>query len=138
MAEDFGATFRRLKRTEWFFYFVFIFSALLALYLASYRQHMLGYLALTVSLVYIFLMYIFSGFHNILKEPYWMHLITLLFNICIFVMSFEYYYAGCVMMTTSVLLVVIIITYKAVFDDGDFFHGDRHRAANGFPYTMRA
>lgn len=137
MADNFNATFRRLKRTEWFFYFAFIFTAFLALYLASYRQHMLFYLAFTVSVVYLVLMYKFSGFHNIVKEPYWMHLLTTFFNICIFVMSFEYYFAGCVMMTSSILLVVIIIMYKIVFDKGDFFHADIHRADNGFAYAIR-
>lgn len=137
MAENFDATFRCLKRTEWFFYFAFIFTAFLALYLASYRQHNLFYLAFTVSGVYLGLMYKFSGFHNILKEPYWIHSITLFFNICIFVMSFEYYFVGCVMMTSSILLVLILTITKAVFTEGDFFHTDRHRDDNGFPYAMR-
>lgn len=137
MAENFDATFRCLKRAEWFFYFTFVFSAVLALYLANHRQHMLFYLAFTISMVYIALMYKFSGFHNIVKEPYWMHLLVLVLNICIFVMSFEYYFAGCTLILTSFLLLVIIIMCKTVFGDSDFFHARRHRVDNGLAFAMR-
>lgn len=137
MADNFDATFRRLKITEWFFYFVFAFSAVLAVCLASYRQHMLFYLPFSVSLVYLIMMYKFSGFHNILKEPYWLHLVVVVFNTCIFVMSFEHYLLGCLMMTSSILLIVAITIYKTVFADGDFFRADRYRADNGSAYALR-
>lgn len=137
MAENFDATFRRLKITEWFFYFVFVFSAVLAVCLASYRQHMLFYLVFAISMVYLILMYKFSGFHNILKEPHWLHLVVVFLNICIFVMSFEHYLLGCLMLTSSILLIVAITIYINLFYEGDFFRADRHRADNGFAYALR-
>lgn len=137
MAENFRVTFRRLKRTERFFYFIFIFLAFLALFLASYRQHMLFYLPFTISGVYLVLMYRFSGFRNHIREPYWIHVFTLLLNICIFVMSFEHYLEGCAMMSSLVGFVVILTLFKMASDDGSFFRGDEQRAYNGSAYAQR-